>query len=73
LPVSSTKDRILGYDTQRRVWIAHPNVVYALRILPYVFKTARSEWKCGTVQIFGNDYNTSKPDSGGNEVEIELG
>jgi hypothetical protein len=23
-------------------------------------------WKCGTVQIFGNDYNESKPDSGGN-------
>jgi hypothetical protein len=23
-------------------------------------------WKCGTVQIFGNDYNKSKPDSGGN-------
>jgi hypothetical protein len=22
-------------------------------------------WKCGTVQIFGNDYNKSKPDSGG--------
>jgi hypothetical protein len=22
--------------------------------------------KCGTVQIFGNDYNKSKPDSGGN-------
>jgi hypothetical protein len=23
-------------------------------------------WKCGTVQIFGNDCNKSKPDSGGN-------
>jgi hypothetical protein len=23
-------------------------------------------WKCGTVQIFGNDYNKSKPDSGRN-------
>jgi hypothetical protein len=22
-------------------------------------------WKCGTVQIFGNDDNKSKPDSGG--------
>jgi hypothetical protein len=23
-------------------------------------------WKCGRVQIFGNDDNKSKPDSGGN-------
>jgi adenine-specific DNA methylase len=23
-------------------------------------------WKSGKVQIFGNDYNKSKPDSGGN-------
>jgi hypothetical protein len=22
--------------------------------------------RCGTVQIFGNDYNKSEPDSGGN-------
>jgi hypothetical protein len=32
-----------------------------LRFLDYVW------WDgCGTVQIFGNDYNKSKPDSGGN-------
>jgi hypothetical protein len=29
--------------------------------------------KCGTVQIFGNNCNKSKPDSGGNLEEIELG
>jgi hypothetical protein len=23
-------------------------------------------WNCGTVHIFGNEYNKSKPDSGGN-------
>jgi hypothetical protein len=28
--------------------------------------------KCGTLQIFGNDDNKSKPDSGGNYEEIEL-
>jgi hypothetical protein len=30
-------------------------------------------WKRGTVQIFGNDYNKSKPDSGGNLEEVEFG
>jgi hypothetical protein len=30
-------------------------------------------WKCGTVQIDGNDYIKSKPDSRGNYEEIELG
>jgi hypothetical protein len=29
--------------------------------------------KYGTVRIFGNDYNKSKPDSGGNYEEIESG
>jgi hypothetical protein len=29
-------------------------------------------WKCGTVLIFWNDYNKSKPDSRGNSQEIEL-
>jgi hypothetical protein len=29
--------------------------------------------KCGTVQIFGNGYNKSKPDSGGNYEETEFG
>jgi hypothetical protein len=28
--------------------------------------------KCDTVQIFGNGSNKRKPDSGGNEEEIEL-
>jgi hypothetical protein len=27
---------------------------------------SRMFWKCGTVQIFGNDYKKSNPDSGGN-------
>jgi hypothetical protein len=30
-------------------------------------------WKCGTVQIFGNDDNKSTPDSGGNYEETEFG
>jgi hypothetical protein len=29
-------------------------------------------WKCGTVQIFGNDHNKSKPDSKGNYETTEL-
>jgi hypothetical protein len=29
--------------------------------------------KCGKVQTFGNNYNKSKPDSGGNKEEIEFG
>jgi hypothetical protein len=28
--------------------------------------------KCVTVQVFGNDSNTSKFDSGGNQEEIEF-
>jgi hypothetical protein len=34
-------------------------------------KIGNMSWKCGAVQIFGNDDNKSKPDSGGNEEEIE--
>jgi hypothetical protein len=46
--------------------------VYKLSIFSCVTNNVKSEsiiiiiWKCGTVQIFGNDYNKSKPDSGGN-------
>jgi hypothetical protein len=29
-------------------------------------------WKCVTVQVFGNDSNKSKFDSGGNQEEIEF-
>jgi hypothetical protein len=28
---------------------------------------------CGSIQIFGNDYNKSKPDSGGNQEEAGFG
>jgi hypothetical protein len=31
-----------------------------------IFNTILPYTKCGTVQIFGNDYNKSKPDSGRN-------
>jgi hypothetical protein len=34
--------------------------------LNHVLKIGNMFWKCGTVQIFGNDHNKSKPDSGGN-------
>jgi hypothetical protein len=30
-------------------------------------------WKCDMVKIFGNNYNKSKPDLGGNSEEIEIG
>jgi hypothetical protein len=42
-----------------------------LRAITAVKKACPLE--CGTVQIFRNDHNKSKPDSGGNYKETELG
>jgi hypothetical protein len=39
------------------------DIVYCLTYTSY---KKQMFWKRGTVQIFGNDYNKSKPDSGGN-------
>jgi hypothetical protein len=52
------------------LWVFNTNSLILWSVFMFTSVSYSLAWKCGTVQILGNDYNKTNAASGGNYEEI---